>query len=63
MVMPTDDDDVREQDSDRCENRFCQNRGVGHDDDGRFLCEDCWAEWAADLEEIAKAEGIDFDED
>ena len=52
-----DNDDI-EQDTDRCEHRCCQGRGVGYDHDGRFLCEECYAEWS-----MAVLNGDDEDED
>ena len=30
----------------RCQSRFCSNEGVGFNDGGELLCEDCLAEWA-----------------
>lgn len=30
---------------DKCDSRGCKELGVGHNDDGEWLCEDCMFEW------------------
>lgn len=46
--MLLDDDEIIEG---RCEHRGCSEQGVGFNDDGEWLCEDCLLD--SELEQIA----------